>query len=132
MATRHSVRQSVISILYAKDIGNIDINDFKDEILEDNKIRNKQYEFANELLVGVEENIKDIDKNIKDNLAKRTIDDIGLIEKAILRLGVYEIVFADTPKVVVINEAIEIAKKLCSPSAPKFINALLDKVNDHK
>lgn len=128
MATRHNVRQSVISILYAKDIGNIDINDFKDEILEDNKIRNKQYEFANILLDGVESNIEEIDTNIKVNLAKRTIEDIGLIEKAILRLGVYEILFGEAHKVVAINEAIEIAKELCSPSAPKFINALLDKI----
>ncbi|CAA6803135.1 MAG: Transcription termination protein NusB [uncultured Campylobacterales bacterium] len=128
MATRRHVRQSVISILYAKDIGNIDIDDFKDEILADNKIKNKQYEFANSLLVGIDQNMKDIDDNISKNLSKRSIGDIGLIEKAILRLGTYEILFGGTNKVVVINEAIEIAKELCAPNSPKFLNAVLDKI----
>ena len=50
------------------------------------------------------------------------------VEKSILRLAIFEILFEDLPKAVVINEAIELSKKLASDGAPKFVNGLLDKV----
>jgi N utilization substance protein B len=62
------------------------------------------------------------------HLNQGDLNDIGSVEKSILRLAVYEIVFADLPKAVVINEAIELSKRLASDGAPKFVNGLLDKV----
>ncbi|EPO9350444.1 transcription antitermination factor NusB, partial [Campylobacter coli] len=48
------------------------------------------------------------------------------IERAILRLGAYELLFTDTPNAIVINEAIELAKELANDNSPKFINGVLD------
>ncbi|MBS9782296.1 MAG: transcription antitermination factor NusB [Arcobacter sp.] len=128
MATRTQARESVIGLLYAYDLGNEGIVKFVDELLEDKKIRNKQREFALSLFNGVIENLEDIDKEIVSHLKQGVLADIGSVEKSILRLAVYEIVFTDSPKAVVINEAIELSKRLASDGAPKFVNGLLDKV----
>jgi len=132
MATRAQAREAVIALLYAYDLGNQEISDFCDDILEEKKIRNKQKEFALALFDGVKSKLEELDKEIENHLNKRGLDDIGHIEKAILRLAIYEIKFSELDKPVVINEAIELAKKLASDNAPKFINAILDNIKKEK
>jgi len=129
VATRTQARESVIGLLYAYDLGNDGIVKFVDDILEDKKIRNKQKEFALNLFNGVVNNLEVIDKNISENLDKRGIDDMGSVEKSILRLAAYEIIFEALDKPIVINEAIELSKKLASDTAPRFVNGVLDKIN---
>ena len=128
MATRTQARESVVGLLYAYDLGNTDIAKFSDIVLEDKKIRNKQKDFAMNLFEGTLENLEEIDKNLSEHLQKRDIKEVGAVEKAILRLSIYEIVFTKLDKAIVINEAIELAKKLASDNAPKFINGLLDSI----
>jgi transcription antitermination protein NusB len=128
LATRTQARESVIGLLYAYDLGNEGIVKFVDEILEDKKIRNQQKEFALKLFNGTIENIENIDNEIKAHLNQGTLDDIGSVEKSILRLAVYEILFESLQKAIVINEAIELSKRLASDGAPKFVNGLLDKI----
>ena len=128
MATRTQARESVIGLLYAYDLGNEGIVKFVDEILEDKKIRNKQKEFALNLFNGVIENLAKIDEEIIAHLKQGTLEDIGSVEKSILKLAVYEILFEDLDKAIIINEAIELSKKLASDGAPKFVNGLLDKI----
>ena len=128
MATRHQVRESVISLLYAKDIGNEDIDKFINEIFEDKKIRNRQKEFALSLYHGIIKNQDSIDKEIDSHLKEWKMKDLGHIERAILRLGAYEILNSDLDSAVVINEAIELSKSLASDTAPKFINGVLDAI----
>ncbi|WP_320034650.1 transcription antitermination factor NusB [Campylobacterota bacterium DY0563] len=129
MATRTQARESVIGLLYAYDLGNEGIVKFVDEILEDKKIRNKQKEFALDLFNGVIENIEAIDEELVSHLTQGGIKDIGSVEKSILRLAIFEIMIKGLEKAIVINEAIELSKKLASDGAPKFINGLLDKVS---
>ena len=128
MATRTQARESVIGLLYAYDLGNEGIAKFIDEILEDRKIRNKQKDFALKLFNGTIENLEKIDEEIISHINQGTLEDIGSVEKSILRLAIYEILFEDLPKAIIINEAIELSKKLASDGAPKFVNGLLDKV----
>lgn len=126
MATRHQVRESIISLLYAKDMGNSNISDFIDEMLEEKKIRNKQKEFALSLYEGICSSVDELDTAVNLHLKEWQIDSIGSIERAILRLGAYEILKSDIDNAVVINEAIELCKKLCNDTSSKFINAVLD------
>ena len=128
MATRTQARESVIGLLYAYDLGNEGIVKFVDEILEDKKIRNQQKEFALKIFNGTVENIEAIDNEIKAHLNQGTLEDIGSVEKSILRLAVYEILFENLQKAIVINEAIELSKRLASDGSPKFVNGLLDKI----
>ncbi|MCL1936704.1 MAG: transcription antitermination factor NusB [Defluviitaleaceae bacterium] len=70
-------------------------------------------------------NLKKIDKIISENLIKREIERLNKVDLAILRFAVYEIILTDTPKKIIINEAIEIAKEFSSENSPKFINGVL-------
>jgi N utilization substance protein B len=114
--------------MYAKDVGNENITKFVDEIFEDKKIRNQQKEFAIALYNGVNENLTDLDSKINRHLKDWKVVDLGHIEKAILRLGAYEILNGDLDDAVVINEAIELSKSLAGDTAPKFINGVLDSI----
>ncbi len=129
MATRHQSRESVISLLYAKDVGNDNIDKFIDEMLEDKKIRNKQKEFALSLFEGINAMIDEIDNEINKHLKEYKVHELGHIERAILRLGTYEILKSDLDNAVIINEAIELSKDLAGDTAPKFINGVLDAIS---
>ncbi|MCK5111084.1 MAG: transcription antitermination factor NusB [Arcobacteraceae bacterium] len=129
MATRTQARESVVGLLYAYDLGNEAIAKHADIILEDKKIRNKQREFALGLFQGTMENLEKIDEELSSHLKQRDITEVGSVEKAILRLSIYETLFTSLDKPIIINEAIELCKRLASDNAPKFINGLLDKVN---
>jgi len=127
MATRHQARTAVIGLLYAYDLGNENISKFSDEILEADKIRNKQRLFSHNLFDGTIQNLETIDTEIQKHLKDWDYDSIGKVEKAILRLATYEIMIEGVDKRIIINEAIELAKKLADDKAPRFINAVLDK-----
>lgn len=128
MATRTQARESVVGLLYAYDLGNEAIAKFADEILEDKKIRNKQKDFALNLFNGTIQNLQAVDKEIVEHLKQREISDVGSVEKAILRLSIYETLFSDLDKAIIINEAIELSKRLASDNAPRFINGVLDSI----
>lgn len=132
MATRHQVRESIIGLLYASDIGNEGIDKFLDEIFEEKKIRNRQKEFALELYSGIKMNIESVDAAINQYLKEWDLKEIGNVERAILRLGTYELLHSDLDDAVIINEAIELAKKLCNETGPKFINGVLDAIHKNK
>jgi len=132
LATRHQVRESIIGLLYASDIGNDGIDKFVDDIFEEKKIRNKQREFALELYEGIKDNLGSIDTYINQYLKEWDLNNIGNIERAILRMGTYEILHTELDDAVCINEAIELAKNLCSDTSPKFINGVLDAIMKSK
>jgi len=128
LATRHQAREAVIGLLYAYDLGNQEIKKFAEEILEDKKIRNRQREFAIAIFNGTIDHLDEIDKELKNHLQSWEFDRVGHIERAILRLGAYELMFSDLDKAIAINEAIELAKKLGTDQSPKFVNGVLDAI----
>ena len=128
MATRHQVRESIVGLLYAGDIGNAGIDKFIDELFEEKKIRNLQKDFALSLYNGIKDNLTVIDLAINKHLKEWDLNQIGTVERAILRLGAYEILYSELDNAVVINEAIELAKKLCNETSPKFVNGVLDAI----
>ena len=132
MATRHQARTAVVGLLYAYDLGNDNIGKFSDEILEEGKIRNKQKEFSDILFQGTIENLEMLDAKIKEHLNDWDYDGIGKVEKAIIRLGAYEILVAKTDKAIIINEAVELAKALADEKSPQFINGVLDSLDKEK
>lgn len=132
MATRHHARMAVVSLLYAFDLGNGNIAEHTDEILEEKKIRNKQKDFALALYEGVMQNIEMVDKAIIENLKEWDFERLGTIERATLRLACYEILFGELDSAVVINEAIEVTKAFGTEQSPKFINGVLDAISKNK
>ena len=128
MATRHQARTAVVGLLYAYDLGNENISKFSDEILEEDKIRNKQREFSKNLFKGTVDNLLSIDSEIQKHLKGWDYKSIGKVEKAIMRLAAFEIMIEGTDKRIIINEAIELAKALADDRSPRFINAVLDAI----
>ena len=124
---RSELRKKIMTILYQIFLYKEDkINyDVKEVIKENMEIEN---EFVNEIVYGVLDNINDIDKIANKNLKDWTIDRLSKVDQAILRIGIYELVYTDTPEVVAINEAVELAKEYSDEKVKNMINAVLDSI----
>ena len=128
---RSELRKKIMTILYQISVYshnnmNYDINDVIKEVMEiDN-------EFVKETVYGVMTYEKDINDLANKYLEDWTIDRLGHTDKAILQIGIYELIYTDTPDIVCINEAIELAKIYSDDSVRKMINGVLDKVYHNK
>lgn len=89
-------------------------------------------EFVKQSVHGVLDNISNIDKIANENLTQWTIDRLGKTDQAILRLGIYELLYTETPDIVCINEAVELAKQYSDDAVRKMINGTLDKIYNNK
>ena len=85
-------------------------------------------EFVKDIVYGVVTYMDTIDELANKYLSNWTIDRLDSEGKAILRMSIYELKYTDTPDLVVINEAIELAKRYSDDSVRKMINAVLDKI----
>lgn len=129
--TRTEAREKIMVILYQIDFykkENIEYN-LEDVFHENLEMDNK---YVKDIVNGVLENQDKIDETISKYLDNWDLDRLGKTDRAILRLSTYEMIYYDTPKVVVINEAVELAKKYSDDKVVKLINAVLDKVRDNE
>lgn len=86
--------------------------------------------FAEELILGVAENLEKIDQVIEEHSTNWALDRMARVDLSLLRLAVFELLFRpETPTNVVINEAIEIGKRFGTKDTPAFINGILDKIS---
>lgn len=125
--TRSELREKVMTILYQIDLyrqNKIDYN-IEDVIKENMEIDN---EFVKDMVYGVMTYRDSLDEIANANLNNWTIERLDSMGREILRMGIYEIKYTDTPDLVVINEAIELAKKFSDDAVRKMINAVLDKL----
>lgn len=85
--------------------------------------------FSKKLVCGVRENIEYLDKVIRQSSKNWRLERMSVVDRSILRLGAYEILFMDeTPPKVSINEAIELGKKYGADESGAFINGILDNI----
>ena len=99
--------------------------DVNEVIKESVEIEN---DFVNTVVNGVLEYRNDIDRIANKHLNDWTIDRLSKTDQAILRMGIYELVYTDTPEVVAINEAVELAKEYSDEKVKNMINAVLDSI----
>ena len=132
MATITHAREAVVQTLYALEQGNSQAIEQFEEILKDKRIKQQKAEFARKLLKGVTEHLNEIDTIIKNHLIDWDFDRLDKVDKQILRVGVYELKFTDTPYQIVIDEAVKIAKNFSEDKAKNFINGILDKIAKEK
>lgn len=83
---------------------------------------------ANEMVTNVINNLEELDTRIKKYLRKWTISELNPVDLAILRMSVYEIMYLQTPPAIVVNEALELAKKYSDEPSKKFIHRVLDNI----
>lgn len=124
---RSELRKKIMTILYQISIcelGKIKYN-VDDIIKEVSEIEN---EFIKDTVYGIITYKNEIDELANKNLKDWTINRLGNTDQAILRMGIYELIYTDTPAVVAINEAIELSKQYSDDDVRKMINAVLDKI----
>lgn len=129
--TRSELREKIMIILYQIDFyqrENISF-DIKKVIKEHVEIES---EFVNFIVFGVIEKLEEIDNLIEKYLKDWKLSRLGKTDKAILRLSTYELMYFDTPKIVCINEAIELAKTYSDEKVVKLINGVLDNILDNE
>ena len=124
---RSELRKKIMTILYQiflYENNEIEYN-VDDVIKESMEIEN---EFVNEVVHGVLDNRNDIIKIANKHLNDWTIDRLGINDQAILSMGIYELVYTDTPEIVSINESVELAKEYSDEKVKNMINAVLDSI----
>ena len=127
MKNRSELREIIMKVIYQVNIlkeGNLDYN-INELIKEQLEIENV---FVNETVNGIVKNQKEIDTLANKYLKKWTIDRFNKVDQAILSIGIYELMYTDTPSVVAINEALELSKKYSDLDVTKMINGVLDNI----
>ena len=125
--SRTKARKSAMTIIYQINLYNKNKINYKlDELLFDSDI------FTKELVTGVINNEEKITEIANKYLNNWNISRLGLTDSAIIKIGIYELLYTDTPERVVINEAIELAKDYSDKKVVKMINGVLDKVYHSK
>ncbi len=128
---RSELRRLAMTILYQINVyekNNVPYD--IDEIIKE--VSGIENEFIKEVVYGVITYKKELDEKANQYLDGWTIDRLGNTDQAILRIGIFELLYTDVPEVVAINEAIELAKSYSDDSVRKMINSVLDKVYHNK
>lgn len=124
---RRKARELAVQAVYSWQISQNSVSEIEVNFITDNSKRRFDIEYFQQLLKGVTESVNEIDLAITPHV-DRPLDDIDHVEKAILRVAIYELSDCrDVPYRVVINEAIELGKLFAADDSHKFINGVLDK-----
>ncbi len=128
---RRKARECALQMLFAADVVTepqyFTTEDYWTELgesIDDEKTRS----FADNLVNGTLREINTIDDRIRTRAEHWRIERMAIVDRNILRLSVYEFLFEDTPHTVVINEALEIARRFSTFEATQFINGILDAI----
>ncbi len=129
--TRSELRKNIMTILYQVNVYTLNKIEFNidDIIKEVNPIDN---EFVKDIVYGVITKKEELDDIANKYLNKWTIDRLGNTDQSILRMGIYELLYTSTPDIVVINEAVELAKVYSDDDVKNMINGVLDKIYKSK
>jgi len=126
VATRTQARQVALQVLYQDDL-HPQADPAPDDGMIDERLADpRAAEFARELVAGVREHRDQIDGAIAGAAANWSLDRMAATDRAVLRLGAYEILCAGTPAAVAIDEAIELAKRFGTAQSAQFVNGVLD------
>jgi N utilization substance protein B len=124
MSARSKARKRALDAIFQADLNNKPIIEVEDE----SEIDEKKY--SNILINGIKENKTQIDTLISDSLTNWTIDRIPRVDRNILRVAVYELLFQkDVPVNVVISEAVKLAEDLSTDDSASFVNGTLANIS---
>lgn len=125
--SRNLARRCAVQALYQWRITAQSPADIGDNFIPDENLKGRHLEYFHHLIARIPQCIAEIDARIAAHL-DRDAEQVDVLEQAILRLGVYELMYApDIPMKVVLNEAVELARLFCAEHGYKYVNAVLDK-----
>jgi len=123
---RRQARMIALQTLYEYDTAHHDLQEVLQRHTEERHLHTKVVEYASELMVGVCSHLDDIDAHIQSAAREWPLQQMARIDKNILRLAIYEILFNNTvPAKAAINDAVELAKIFGSDTSSRFINGVL-------
>ena len=126
-ANRTLARTVVFQLLFQEDMNQDSPEEWNSEFLSEKLPAHEEiHKFALQLLTGVRENKPELDQRIEHVSKNWSLARMSVTDRNILRLALYEMMYVKTPKPVVINEAIELAKKFGSAESSAFVNGILD------
>jgi N utilization substance protein B len=126
-AARRKSRKLAVQAIYSWQSSGNHIGDIEQQMLLENNVSKVDVEYFRDLIQGVSAHVEKLDDIIRPHL-DRPFKDIDMVEKAICRLGAYELKYRlDVPVKVAINESIELAKVFGAEDSHKFVNGVLDK-----
>ena len=129
---RTHARQAAVQALYQWQISGHNLSEIERQFIEEGRLKDAQKSYFNELLYGVPKNLDAIDQTLTE-FVDRPVDKIDPVERAILRIGVYELEHRpDMPYRVILNEGINLAKCFGADGSHKYVNGILDKVAQKK
>ena len=131
MRKRTQARETALKILYQAEITRRPIDKAIENFwAEESEIDKEVQEFANYIAVGVIKELAALDAKISDYATNWQIKRMAVIDRNILRMGLFELQYADNiPPKVAINEAVELAKRYGDLESSKFVNGILDKIH---
>ena len=125
---RTNARKAAVQALYQWQMTGQNLNEIEQQFLEDERLKDAQKSYFTELFHGVPKNLSQIDQ-ILSEFVDRPVDNVDPVERAILRIGVYELTQRlDMPYRVVLNESINLAKDFGADGSHRYVNGILDKV----
>src|SRR5438874_12707960 len=130
MGTRRKSRELALQMLYQADLGEQHPDDVRKTFWKGRgEVSREVQGFADDIFRVAQDRSPEIDKRIKDHAQNWRMDRMAAVDRNVLRAAVAELLgFPQTPRAVVINEAIEIARKFSAPESLQFINGVLDSV----
>jgi transcription antitermination protein NusB len=129
MGTRRKAREYALQMLFQWDITHDPIETIAGPFWENREEQQAVIEFARRLVTQTVEHVEKIDVVIQSHAEHWRLDRMAVVDRNILRLATQELLFdTETPGTVVINEAIEIARRYSAQESPQFINGILDSI----
>lgn len=125
---RSLARRCAVQALYQWQLTSLDLGEIERQFVEEHGLGKAEVSYFSELLHGVPGRLDVIDAALGE-FVDRAIPDIDPVERAILRIGCYELMFrVDVPYRVVLNESITLAKSFGATQSHKYVNGILDKI----
>ena len=129
MGRRRLARETALQALYLCDISKFNSEEALDAVLRGVEMDVQGIDFSREIVQGTSQQISDLDSAIQATAKNWEMSRMAAVDRSILRLAAYELTkHPETPVNVVLDEAIEIAKKFSDKDSPRFINGILDKI----
>ncbi len=129
MSRRSRAREVVLQVLYQDDLNPGRSLNEDDEFMAGRLNQDEELlTFATSLLSGVRRNRGELDELLGRSADNWSLDRMAVTDRNVLRLGAYEILYADTPPRVAINEAVDLAKRFGAKQSPQFVNGILDRL----
>ena len=127
MASRHKAREYALQILYQAETTATAAAGVVDHFWSEINVSDEARRFAERLAIGTVDSLVEIDPLLRQGLAHWRLERLGIVDRCVLRMAIFEFLHEkETPRIVVIDEAIELAKRFGGEDSGQFVNGILD------